>query len=256
MLSVKSIAEDRAAGATELALRAAELLVHVAREGDWRATARALAHAQPAMAPILRIASEVEAAPDAASAASIAAAWQRRLARTSAEIARHAAALVNGPVLTHSYSAAVFQTLVEARRQGLTFDVIATESNPLGEGRRLVEDLAGQGIAARLIPDAAAGAALEQTAVVLIGADSVSPSGLVNKVGTSLIVAVARLRRKPAYALFGEEKVWPSPLPTGSLFDRTPLDWFSGFVTAAGTLPSLLSLFPSPVPSAHLRLLD
>ncbi|HBY62334.1 MAG TPA: hypothetical protein DEH78_21130 [Solibacterales bacterium] len=80
---------------------------------------------------------------------------------------------------------------------------------------------------------------------------------MLNKTGSSLIAAAARLRRRPVYALFGEEKIWPEALPAGDLFDRTPLDWFAGFVTDQGIRPSLAGapLWPVEARPAQ-RLLD
>ena len=96
---------------------------------------------------------------------------------------------------------------------------------------------------------------LEDVDLVLIGADSISSSGLVNKAGTKGLVITGREMGKPVYSLCGTQKFIPSeycvhyyarrdpselyegtaPLNVNNFyFDRTALKYLSGVITEEG----------------------
>jgi len=107
--------------------------------------------------------------------------------------------------------------------------------------------------------DSAAPYTLKEVDLVFIGADCLSPLGLVNKVGTYSLAVSARERRVPFYALCGTEKllgagmakgfrilkkdpreVWLHP-PKGVevlnfYYDMTPLDFLTGIITEEGMI--------------------
>jgi translation initiation factor 2B subunit (eIF-2B alpha/beta/delta family) len=162
-------------------------------------------------------------------------------------------------VVTISNSTTVQHALRHAQRAGRRFSVICAESRPVCEGRQTAAQLASYGIPVRLMVDAAAVEAAASAHLVLVGADMLSMQGLVNKVGTRALAAVARHAGVPFYALCGSEKflppgftpleqiewptaeVWPEAMEGVAVrncyFDTTPLELISGIVTEQGTLP-------------------
>ena len=162
-------------------------------------------------------------------------------------------------ILTHSRSSTVVASLVEANRARIDFSVIATESRPGMEGRALARSLRRQDIHVTLIADAAASLAMDQVDFVLVGADTITPRSLVNKIGTRMIALAARERGLPAYALcdqskfipadyFGrsvrdeesDDELWPGA-PRGvkvmnRYFEPTPLTHFTRIITEDGAI--------------------
>src|SRR5487761_407280 len=149
-----AIAADRSSGAAELALRACLALQQWVRRhskisrNDLLTAARALLIAQPAMAPLLRLANELALATEPP-------APSRYLAR----IARHfRSALGKGDpkiIITYSYSSTVLQAIVAARSR--IWQVICSEGRRGVEGRKTVEQILrlGKGVGASLTTDAA-----------------------------------------------------------------------------------------------------
>jgi translation initiation factor 2B subunit (eIF-2B alpha/beta/delta family) len=148
-------------------------------------------------------------------------------------------------VLTHSRSSAVEKILISA--YGKTpFDLIITESRPNNEGHLLAESLAEQGIPVTLIVDAAAGKFHPD--MVLVGADAVTPSHVVNKIGTRLLAAQFPLYIACTTQKFtsGEVEIaeedprevlshaHPKITVKNYYFDKTPLHMVTGFVTEHG----------------------
>jgi translation initiation factor 2B subunit (eIF-2B alpha/beta/delta family) len=69
--------------------------------------------------------------------------------------------------------------------------------------------------------DAAAARCLARASLVLVGADTLAPVGLVHKIGTLGVALAARYYRVPVYALGGGEKLLPR-LVAGALSQRRP----------------------------------
>lgn len=124
----------------------------------------------------------------------------------------------NAQVTTHSASSAVEALLLRAHREGRLARVICTESRPLNEGAAMAGRLAAQGIPVTLVADAVAPGLLDEIMVVVVGADTVSPLGIVNKAGTYPLALAAREVGASVVALAGSEKRLP-----GSLADRETL---------------------------------
>jgi translation initiation factor 2B subunit (eIF-2B alpha/beta/delta family) len=140
-------------------------------------------------------------------------------------------------LLTQSRSSTVAGALLALSPRRRPRQVLALESRPGGEGRRLARELRDGGIPARVVPDAEAARALEEVDLVLVGADSVDPRGnLTHKVGTRRLAAAARRARVPFVVLAGRSK-WaragrPAHLPRS--FDRTPAGWITEYWTDRG----------------------
>jgi translation initiation factor 2B subunit (eIF-2B alpha/beta/delta family) len=185
----------------------------------------------------------------------------------AARAARRALPLIpaGATVLTHSASSLVEAVLLRAAqpkrgkqaRSGIR--AICTESRPAGEGRQLTLRLASAGIQTTLVVDAAAGEVLDDADLLLVGADTVTPKGLIHKVGTRVLASLARKRKVPCFAVATSRKLLPDRflLDTWNLpraakevtrvshknltvlnrpFDLTPWKWLTGVVTEDGLL--------------------
>ena len=159
-------------------------------------------------------------------------------------------------ILVHSYSATLCRVLVALHNRRKVFSVTCTESRPLLEGITLARRLVGNGISVRLIVDSAAFQLLDEMHLMLVGADTISPFGVTNKIGTRGLAMAAQCQDIPFYVLAGTDKCLPmdvqvhleeetrSPeeiLQSGEpievfnfYFDRTPLAWVSGVITERG----------------------
>ncbi len=255
---------DNTSGAAELCVKAARGLTAWAESAGFSRellvpTARALAEAQPRMAPIFNLANEVLLrGPE--HIASTCRAFIERLERANKAAGAAAAGLIpdGGTVLTHSFSSAVLRALRKARAEGKQFGVVCTESRPVREGVALARELGASGVPVRLIADAAVALFLPEASLVLVGADAVTAGGVVNKIGTAPLAALARIRRIEMYALCGSEKFFPSDcepprekprnpreildaeIPgvaaVNYYFDLTPLEHLAGVITEEGVL--------------------
>jgi translation initiation factor eIF-2B subunit delta len=126
---------------------------------------------------------------------------------------RRAAALVRpgSLVLTYSNSTAVRMALWQAMAAGRRFEVVCSESRPMGEGVSLARRLAALGIPVHLTVDAALAEWIEAAGLALLGADAITPDVVINKVGTEPILHAARRIGVPAYVLADSSK-WLPPL--------------------------------------------
>jgi len=269
--AIQRIAADNQSGALEILKAAADVFAAVpsdAEASDLIRICANLARAQPAMAPLVNLASGVvseatrEGARPSVSAASAARRFVNAAATGALDLSRLAAGLITerSVVLTHSRSSTVLSALMEAKHRGTSFNVIATESRPLLEGRKLAGELAAASVPVTLIADCAVAALLTQASIVFVGADRVTPSDVVNKIGTRLIALAAQDAGVPIYSLCDSSKflnsdipgqrvdthslseIWDSR-PSGvlafnSYFESTPIGLFTAIVTEGGLLAS------------------
>lgn len=174
-----------------------------------------------------------------------------------ADAARRAAEQIAGRrVLTLSRSGTVFDALQKADPAPT---VIVAASRPGGEGIGVAEALTDAGLDVTLLPDAALATILAEGDVdtVLVGADTVRPSGaVVNKVGTRSVALAALRANVPFYATCAVDKiavdddrvsieeadpqtVYDGPLSvtvSAPRFDETPPDLVTGgIITDRGT---------------------
>lgn len=180
------------------------------------------------------------------------------LKEAEATITRAGTSLIrkNSRVLTHSRSSTVEKILLHAYQVN-PFDIIVCESRPNYEGRLLAETLGESGVPVTLIVDSAA--SFFNPDLVLVGADSVTPGYVVNKVGTKFLASCF-----PTYVACSTNKFTTKDItieeknPEEVLkephknvyvknyyFDKTPLDFITGFITEYGiyTPEKVKSLF-------------
>lgn len=275
---LEEIEAERTASAGALAKRGSELLAFFVSSHSGEASSflqglieltRRLILAQPSMAPFFHLANVVLLAAEEQDdgqgmKAGVIGALERfdlhlrTAARKISEIGR---GLIpsGGRVLTHSYSSTVLRTLVDARKSGQLFKVICAESRPMCEGFLMARELCDLGVETQVQTDAAAAYTMKDVDLVLVGADCLTPLGLVNKVGTYCLALSAKARNVPFYTLCGTEKllgakmlggfrilkrdpreVWPHPAEGVEVlnfyFDTTPLELLTAVVTEEGTI--------------------
>jgi len=229
--TTETVEHDREHGSAWIALaalevlrdRAGELAAGVgaaAGEGaegpELAALARRLAAARPAMAApanrVHRAMREARAAGGGAAAVERAAhaGIERALAADRGAAERAAEQIAGRRVLTLSRSGTVEAALTAARPRPPV--VVVLESRPGGEGVGVAERLAAAGLRVILAPDAAVAWAIAEHRIeaVLIGADTVRPSGLVNKAGTLPAALAARAAGIPVWAVAACDKVAPA----------------------------------------------
>lgn len=164
-------------------------------------------------------------------------------------------------ILTYSYSSTVLNVLADARKAGLEFTVTCTESRPASEGKLLAKTLAGEDIPVTYIVDMLAFSLIKEGKVdlILVGGDSISTDGLVNKIGTLGLAVFAKHFNVLIYALLGTEKFLSPQLVSylkiephepeevlitdekgigvvNRYFDITPLSFLTGVITELGIL--------------------
>jgi translation initiation factor 2B subunit (eIF-2B alpha/beta/delta family) len=280
--AIRDIALDHKSGAAEILCRAANVFslladeligqdslgIHEAHQSVC-AKCIELAKAQPDMSSLLRLASEALSSARAKtvareavkSAADAARGFVESATRSAHAAAMHAANLIRdgSMLLTHSRSSTVLAALIEATRAGKHFEVVATESRPMLEGRTLARELSSKGIHVTLIADAAASLVIERSDLIMVGADRITPEHLVNKIGTRMIALAGRERGLPIYATCDTSKfiaadylanvirgqrrageLWPDApaevAVSNSYFEPTPLAYFTAVITERGSL--------------------
>ena len=199
--------------------------------------AYALAASRPAMATLRSAAARVVADATRASRAAGVALGEALQAAIRAERERRAVAAAHadcaarsllrdgGCVMTTSLSSSVLRALCvpdapDARAPRLR--VVACESRPLREGVATAARCAEAGHDVELVTDAAAGVHLaamrgRTDAMVLVGADAVSPSGaVVNKVGTRMLALAAAEAGVRVFAIATSDKLAAADAPLES----------------------------------------
>jgi translation initiation factor eIF-2B subunit delta len=274
---IGTIRADNTSGAAELARMAAGAVLewtdqtaavppHTWKE-ELQDFAPRLCTAQPAMAPLFNLVNAILLAVESTAFQEEPQACVRRAVQvfleqlTSMNESLTMATLELLPpgarILTFSYSSSVLAVLREAHARQRLSAVLCTEGRPMLEGQRLTRELARLGIAVELGVDAAMATFTERADVALVGADSITVHGLINKLGTTCLALVCRHRGTPCYVVADRHKwlpagavapassqrrpaveIWSEP-PTGvtiwnAYFECTPIRLFSGIVGADG----------------------
>lgn len=167
-------------------------------------------------------------------------------------------------LMTISASSAVEGLLLEAFKDSLDFKVFVPESRPMYEGRLMAERLANKGVKIILIADHAMFHYLSECSSILIGADRVTPEGVINKIGTYGLAIAAKELKIPLYCISERMKFIQNVSPIENLivyqpeeqiypidqaknkpdklnvkniyFDFTPMSYISKFLTEDGLM--------------------
>ncbi len=164
-------------------------------------------------------------------------------------------------ILIHCHSSAVIGVLRAAKRRGIEFEVVCTETRPLYQGRITARELLEMGVKTTMIVDSAVRTFLKQVDLVLVGADAITSEGnIINKIGTSLIALAAQEARVPFYVVTellkfdpqtihgdyeaieerASSEIWPDA-PEGltirnPAFDVTRRDYIHGIICEEGVI--------------------
>ncbi|MBI4448536.1 hypothetical protein HY641_00725, partial [Candidatus Woesearchaeota archaeon] len=115
-------------------------------------------------------------------------------------------------VYTHCHSSTVTNIILAAHRKGRRVTVVNTETRPLYQGRKTAMELATAGVRVRHYVDSAARLALKESDVMLIGCDSITPTRIVNKIGSEMISEIAHQFDIPIYVCTHSLKFDPRAL--------------------------------------------
>lgn len=139
------------------------------------------------------------------------------------KIAVHSDESIKGSTfMTHSRSSTLltFLTGIKGRRDFLVF---VTTSRPGSEGKLLAGELSVAGVRTVLIEESESMTFLPSVSALLVGADAIIPSGVVNKVGTHMLALAAKEKGIPVYCLAERMKIWPFDEPIFSNLNPDPL---------------------------------
>lgn len=209
--TLAAIAADRRCGAAEVAeslIAWGEVWAGGAPDDpeDVSREILAVARAQSALAPVLRIANDylqaLERVEDLEEAAlrraigSAAGRWRSRLSAAREALTLHVRRALEGvsTVYTYSSSSTIRRALHAHAASGRWFRVVCSESRPGMEGAVLAVALAEKGIPVLLGTDVWLLGAIEDEGVLLLGADALLPARWVNKTGSRLLAERARAR--------------------------------------------------------------
>ena len=108
-------------------------------------------------------------------------------------------------ILVHSYSGMLYESLKNVSNP---LNIYCTESRPAFEGRLLAERLTSDTHhKVYLIADIAAFSVLPRVEITAFGCDSITPRGIVNKIGTAPIAETAQRQGRINYFIGTTEKV-------------------------------------------------
>jgi translation initiation factor 2B subunit (eIF-2B alpha/beta/delta family) len=272
-----AIKADNLSGSVAISRETGDLFIYLAEnwpekplqrlKKEVRQISSQLITAQPSMALLHRLVSEIMTGLEKASALNEGLkiikektkTFHKRLAKGTETIITQAQRLIpdNSTIITHSYSATVYQVFLRACEEKKKFRITCMEARPMLEGALLAEQLAKAGIKVTLIADSAVFQLVPQASLIIVGADAIFPTGVVNKIGTKGVALAAQEVGIPFYVLCNTEKLWPQlpsePLETiirpaeelyqkrhpnmlvsNFYFDLTPLPLVSGILTEKG----------------------
>jgi ribose 1,5-bisphosphate isomerase len=105
-------------------------------------------------------------------------------------------------ILSHCHSSSVTETLLKAKKKGVNFKVIITETRPKYQGRITAKELTDAKIDTTMIVDSAARYFMKEADLVMVGCDAITSEGnVINKIGTSQVASAAHEARIPFYVL-------------------------------------------------------
>jgi translation initiation factor 2B subunit (eIF-2B alpha/beta/delta family) len=201
------------------------------------------------MAPLWRLANDVLAATDPAEAGR---SFLRQL-DDDGEAGTNAANIIPDRILTLSYSS----TVVSAIRLRRPLQTVCMRSEPGSEGWRMAEET--RDVTTPILMDDRE--ALDQLPAdaVLVGADAVTPDGVINKVKTRALAESARAKGIPRYAVAGNTKFVGARLPLRPAFEVTPLELFTAIAVPRALMSSVEARVHAdafPLRDELLRLLE
>jgi len=278
-VALDQLRKDNRSGAAEITLNALHMLIDVVGDSvpgsaeayrKWLVrTGRELVAAQPTMASLFRlvndmlweVSSAVTGERTRQAALTYLQSYQARNEAALDGLVQHAVEFLarHTSVMTYSRSSTVARVLRTLREGNRNLHVYCSEGRPVLEGQALASELAWAEIDVTVGVDMALFGWLSEVRALVVGADSLSVSGLANKVGTAPLMQAAAERDLPRVVLCTTAKLLPSDyvleqgvrsgdpeeiMPVSSkhltvrnvYFDITPLDLVSTVITERGPL--------------------
>lgn len=115
----------------------------------------------------------------------------------------------NSIIFTHCHSTNVSKALIYAKRKGKNFQVYNTETRPLFQGRITAQELSKSGIKVTTFIDSATHEAIKKCNLILLGADAILKSEVINKIGSDLIAEIAFMHKVPLFIVADSWKFSP-----------------------------------------------
>jgi len=207
-----ALKRDNVSGASEILRDAGRALLEHLDSGTPQSLQRfglELIRSQPRMAPLFNLV-------NAALLASGDAASEVRVFLEQHERAENAVLAQAEPLILdaqcigiYSRSSTVIRALLRARQRGGRFRIFVTESRPMREGNRAAEELARAGVAVTLAVDAAMRQLVNDSDLILLGADAISATSWTNKIGSAALASLARAAASPLWILTTTQKFIP-----------------------------------------------
>ena len=272
--SIEKIRLDNTSSSVELARKSAEIFIDLVNQDDSlnqiKNVSKSLVKAQPNMASIFNLSNNLMLNIYKSRNQQVknivknyCNKFLKDLEKSDKQISKLAVQFIKNSsiIITHSYSSTVLNTLLYAKKMGKKFSVICTESRPKNEGIKFAKKLGENNIKVKLLVDSAVFSFISYADLILFGADAVTDTGLINKIGTKGIALTAQHHNTPTYALCSNIKLLPKQYqvsidqlknpdeiikdkisnvtPINYYFDYTPLDSITGFITEKEVLKPL-----------------
>ena len=138
-------------------------------------------------------------------------------------------------IFTHCHSTNVSKALIYAHKKGKKFQVYATETRPLYQGRKTAKELRKARIKVTMFVDSAFAMALEKenkkdkiyADKIFLGADALLKDGIINKIGSKTVAELAKIHKIPFYILADSWKFTKSRVPIeqrslNEVWDKAP----------------------------------
>ena len=163
-------------------------------------------------------------------------------------------------IYTYSHSGTVVEGLLSIKKRENPMNVQCSEARPNNEGLDLATRLSNHHIPVSIMTDAEFFSSIHHADVILIGADAVKTTGVINKTGSYPLAILASYHDIPFYVVCMKEKMVPASykIPTeqnrnvqeimkkipkkvtvkNHYFDSVPLELCTGFLSQSGLLTS------------------
>jgi ribose 1,5-bisphosphate isomerase len=136
-------------------------------------------------------------------------------------------------ILVHCHSTNVINSLIYTHKKGKIFEIYATETRPLFQGRKTARELANAKIKVTIfvesfLDDALSGQqGMKKVNKVFLGADALLKNGIINKIGSELIAKIAKGNKIPVYIIadswkFSKNKVPLEQRDLNEVWDKAP----------------------------------
>ncbi len=244
---LEELRADHTSGASDLARKAAEILIHFSEETkstdnqrfliELTKLGKKLIASQPESVPIFNLVNSIllatEHVRESLSLTDLrnftfqkAQEFKTNSLKALERIAIWGDPLIenNFKVMTISNSSAVLYILRKSKLGRTSFQVYVPESRPLCEGRLLAQKLADLGISVQLITDASMGLWAPQIDLILVGADCVSENNFTNKVGTKILALLAKEYKIPFFVATERSKFISELVRKKGSFMGSPLE--------------------------------